>query len=142
VIAAAVSAIQPHEYVRFPLLDRTDRGPEARGVAGARLVEPRLPGLGMQMQLVGREAARRLLDATVLFDRPVDCVVQMQWLHGARVLAALPVIVREIDFQLGGSVIQMKRAGLVHKALHELRRPIVRFAVRAINERWRRRHAA
>lgn len=142
VIAAAAATIQPHEYIRFPLLDRTDRGPDVRPVHGVQLLEPRLPGLGMQMQLVGREAARRLLAATTVFDRPVDCVVQMQWLHGARVLAALPVIVREIDFQLGGSVIQMKRAGLVHKAMHELQRPIVRFAVRAINERWRRRHAA
>lgn len=142
VVGTAITAIQPHEYIRFPLLERTDRGPEARAFADATLVEPRLPGLGMQMQLVGREAARRLLAATKVFDRPVDCVVQMQWLHGARVLAALPVIVQEIDFQLGGSVIQLKRAGLVHKAMHEIQRPIVRFAVRAINERWRRRHAA
>ncbi|MFM7242803.1 MAG: glycosyltransferase family 25 protein [Planctomycetaceae bacterium] len=142
VLATAMATIRPGEYIRFPLLDRTDRGPEARDVDGAQLLEPRLPGLGMQMQLVERDAARRLLDATTVFDRPVDCVVQMQWLHGARVLAALPVIVREIDFQLGGSVIQMKRAGLVHKAMHEIQRPIARLAVRAINERWRRRHAA
>jgi len=142
VVASAIAAIRPGEYIRFPLLERTDRGPAARDAADATLVEPRLPGLGMQMQLVGREAARLLLDATQVFDRPVDCVVQMQWLHGARVLAALPVIVREIDFQLGGSVIQLKRAGLVHKAMHEIQRPIIRLAVRAINERWRRRHAA
>jgi GR25 family glycosyltransferase involved in LPS biosynthesis len=142
VLAMALAAIRPGEYIRFPLLERTDRGPEARDVGSATLLEPRLPGLGMQMQLVHREAAERLLAATEVFDRPVDCVVQMQWLHGARVLAALPVIVREIDFALGGSVIQLKRAGLVHKAMHEIRRPMVRLAVRAINERWRRRRAA
>jgi len=142
VIAAAGAAIEPHEYVRFPLLERTDRGPVTRSLGPATFIEPRLPGLGMQMQLVGREAARRLLAATEVFDRPVDCVVQMQWLHGARVLAAYPVIIREVDFQLGGTVIQVKHGGFVHKAVHEFQRPILRLAVRAANERWRRRHAA
>ena len=142
VIEAAAAAIQPHEYVRFPLHERADHGPTARHAGGVRLCEPRLPGLGMQMQLVGREAARLLLAATEAFDRPVDCVVQMQWLHGARVLAALPVIIREIDFILGGTVIQLKRGGIVHKAMHEFHRPILRFAVRVANERWRRRNAA
>jgi GR25 family glycosyltransferase involved in LPS biosynthesis len=142
VIMAAAATIQPHEYIRFPLHDRADRGPTARTAGGVTLCEPRLPGLGMQMQLVGREAARRLLAATEAFDRPVDSFVQMQWLHGASVLAALPVVIREIDFMLGGTVIQIKRGGIVHKAMHEFHRPILRFAVRVANERWRRRHAA
>lgn len=142
VIRAAGGTIRPHEYIRFPLHERADRGPAARTAGDMRLCEPRLPGLGMQMQLVGREAARLLLAASEAFDRPVDSFVQMQWLHGARVLAALPVVIREIDFLLGGTVIQIKQGGIVHKAIHEFQRPILRFAVRVANERWRRRHAA
>jgi GR25 family glycosyltransferase involved in LPS biosynthesis len=142
VIMAAAATIQPHDYIRFPLHERADRGPTARTSGGVTLREPRLPGLGMQMQLVGHEAARLLLAATEAFDRPVDSFVQMQWLHGARVLAALPIVIREIDYLLGGTVIQVKRGGIVHKGLHEVQRPILRFAVRAANERWRRRRAA
>jgi GR25 family glycosyltransferase involved in LPS biosynthesis len=139
VIEHAIAAIQPDDYIRFPLHERGEGTVPATSTA---IIEPRLPGLGMQMQLVGREAARRLLAASEVFDRPVDSFVQMQWLHGARVLSARPVIIREVDFALGGSVVQLKNGGLVHKAVHEFRRPILRMAVRVANERWRRRSAA
>ena len=142
VVAAAAAVIEPHEVIRFPLRERADRGPIARISGGTRFCEPRLPGLGMQMQLVGREAARMLLAASEAFDRPVDCLVQSQWLHGARVFAALPVVIREIDFMVGGTAIHVKRGGFAHRMSHELRRPMFRFAVRIANERWRRRSSA
>jgi len=142
VIEHAITSIRPDDYIRFPLHERGEGSVPASAATSAAIIEPRLPGLGMQMQLVGREAARRLLAASEIFDRPVDSFVQMQWLHGARVLSARPVIIREVDFALGGSVVQLKNGGLVHKAVHEFRRPILRMAVRVANERWRRRSAA
>lgn len=142
VIEHAIAAIQPDEYIRFPLHERGEGVIPPSASKSFAIIEPRLPGLGMQMQLVGREAARRLLAASEVFDRPVDSFVQMQWIHGARVLSARPVIIREVDFALGGSVVQLKNGGLVHKAVHEFRRPILRMAVRVANERWRRRSAA
>ena len=141
VVRAAVSAIQPDEVIRFPLHERGESRIVARTLGSVRFLEPRLPGLGMQMQLVGREAARRLLDASLAFDRPVDSFVQMQWLHGSRVLSARPVVIREVDLMLGGTVIQNKQMGFVEKAYHELQRPFLRFAVRSANETWRRRAA-
>lgn len=140
VLGQALAALQPGDFIRFPLHERGE------GRVGSphetALIEPRLPGLGMQMQLVGREAARLLLAASELFDRPVDSLVQMQWLHGARVLSARPVVIREVDFALGGTTVQRKRMPLVRKAAHELGRPILRLAVRVANERWRRSRAA
>jgi GR25 family glycosyltransferase involved in LPS biosynthesis len=141
VVRAAVSAIQPDEVIRFPLHERGESRIVSRTLGGVRFLEPRLPGLGMQMQLVGREAAMRLLDASRSFDRPVDSFVQMQWIHGSRVLSARPVVIREIDAMLGGTVIQNKQMGFVEKAYHELKRPFLRFAVRSANETWRRRAA-
>lgn len=141
VVHAAISAIQPDEVIRFPLHERGESRVVARTLGGVRFLEPRLPGLGMQMQLVGREAARRLIDGSRRFDRPVDSYVQMQWIHGARVLSARPVVIREVDEMLGGTVIQNKHMGLVEKAFHELQRPFLRFAVRSANETWRRRAA-
>ena len=70
----------------------------------------------MQMQFVGREAARRLLAATETFDRPIDSLIQMQWLHGARVLSARPLVVREIDLELGGTVLQKKKMPLARSS--------------------------
>lgn len=141
VVRAALAAIQPDEVIRFPLHERGESRIVARTLGGVRFLEPRLPGLGMQMQLVGREAARRLLDGSRVFDRPVDSFVQMQWLHGARVLSARPVVIREIDQMLGGTVIQNKQMGFMEKAFHEFQRPFLRFAVRSANETWRRRAA-
>lgn len=140
VLGHAIGAVQPEDFIRFPMHERTE-GPASQRDEPS-IIEPRLPGLGMQMQLVGHEAARRLLAASEVFDRPVDSLVQMQWLHGARVRSARPVVVTEVDFAIGGSTVQNKRAPLAQKAAHELGRPILRLAVRLANERWRRRGAA
>lgn len=141
VFAAAVEGLAPEELVRFPHRERHEPGPLVRSRGAAQLFEPRLPALGMVLQLVGREAAGRMLDASRVFDRPVDSFVQMQWLHGARVLTARPIAVREICDELGGSVIHAPRTGLVVKMTHELKRPLIRMAVHRANERWRRRAA-
>ena len=107
-----VASATADDFVRFPALGARRGGRDVSASPVARLTEPFLPGLGMQMQYVGREAARKLLAATETFDRPVDSMVQMQWLHGARVLSARPVVVREIDFELGGTVLQRRRCPL------------------------------
>jgi GR25 family glycosyltransferase involved in LPS biosynthesis len=141
VMAAAVAGLEPDEFVRLPHRERYEPGPVVRERDGVRLVEPRLPALGMVMQLVGREAARRLLDASTVFDRPIDSFMQMRWLHGARILTLRPIVVCEIGDQLGGSVIHARRPGFVHRVVHELQRPLIRLAVHRANERWRRRAA-
>jgi len=141
VLAAAINSIRPDEYVRFPVRERGELGAVARSVGNVTLLEPRLPGLGMQMQLIGREAARMLLEATATFDRPVDSLVQMQWIHSARVLSARPIVVREVGRTNGGSTVQQK-AGILSKMSHELQRPLLRLSIRLANDRWRRRTAA
>ena len=140
VLGEAVAGLEPHEFVRFPHRERNEAGPVVRASGPASFLEPRLPALGMVMQLVGHEAARRLLDASQAFDRPVDSFVQMHWLHGARVLTARPIVIREVCEQLGGSVIHPPRAGITHKILHEVHRPLIRLAVHL--ESTRRRRAA
>lgn len=138
VFALAADNAGANDYVRFPRWERGEEGATVATTETASLIEPYLPMLGMQAQLVGREAAARLLAATETFDRPVDSVVQMQWLHGARVLSARPIAIREIHRELGGTVLQNKTMGLKQKLNHELRRPLLRLAVRRANARWRR----
>ena len=142
VLHAAITSMRAEEYVRFPVRERGKAGEIARTTCGATLLEPFLPGLGMQMQLVGREAARRLLEASAPFDRPVDSFVQMQWIHHARVLSAHPTVVRECGAQHGGSTVQQAPPGLAAKISHEVRRPLLRLSIRLANDRWRRRTAA
>ena len=141
VLSAAIAGLEPDELVRFPHRERHEPGPLVRARGEVRLFEPRLPALGMVLQLVAKDAASRLLEASHVFDRPVDSFVQMQWLHGARVLTARPIVVREICAELGGSVIHAPRTGIVDRMVHEIQRPLIRLAVHRANERWRRRAA-
>ena len=140
-LRAAIAAMRPEEYIRFPVRERGEFGTITQTAGGVSLLEPHLPGLGMQMQLVGCEAARRLLEASETFDRPVDSLVQMQWIHKARVLSARPIVVRELGAACG-STVQQKSAGLITKISHEVQRPLLRLSIRIANDRWRRRAAA
>lgn len=141
VIEAALHDIRPDEFIRFPVKAEAESGVVVRERCGTRVHEPPLPGRNMQMQAVGTEAAQRLLEASRAFDRPVDSFLQMQWLHGARVLSARPIVVRHIDHLLGGTVLHDKHRGLTDRVFRELQRPLLRLAMHNANTQWRRRAA-
>ena len=134
-IMELVSAVAgPADFVRFPQKLRGETGAEVgSGQEGCSLIEPATPAFGMVMQLVGREAARKLLDATEVFDRPVDAVLQMRWLHGVRILSARPLVTTEISRDLGGTLAQSGRRGILETIGREIRRPLYRGAVRLRN---------
>lgn len=124
----------PADFVRFPQKERGEAGPVvARGEGGALLIEPATPAFGMVMQIVGRDAAARLLALTETFDRPVDAVLQMRWLHRLRVLSARPLVTAEISRDLGGTLAQSGRRGLFATAKREIQRPLYRGTVRLRN---------
>lgn len=94
----------------------------------AKVIRPERVGLGMVAQLVSREAAIRLLKATETFDRPVDTMVQMDWVLHLEPLAVLPGGVSEISSTLGGSNIKRK-AKISDKLAREVLRPLYRAKV-------------
>jgi hypothetical protein len=130
----AIDTLRPADYIRFPRWPRGEAGIEIARDGANSIIEPELPGLGMQMQLVGREAAIALLAATERFDRPVDTTIQMRWLHPARVLSARPITIREIDFDLGGSVVQGKNKTLFARLQREILRPCYRVTLYVYNK--------
>ena len=125
----ALAEVEPNDYIRFPRWPRGEQGPEIARQAGNSIIAPRLPGLGMQMQLVGRDAAAALLKVTERFDRPVDTTIQMRWLSPIRVLSARPITIREIDFDLGGTVVQGKNKSLAARLKREVLRPYYRVVL-------------
>jgi glycosyl transferase family 25 len=78
----------------------------------------------MVAQIVTYDAARRLLEKTERFDRPVDAYLQLRWKHEVRVLTLWPNGVREISSVLGGSLIQEKSN--VDRLRREVLRPLYR----------------
>ncbi len=136
-LSQAIAVLQPADYIRFPRWPRGEKGPEIAREGAGSIIEPELPGLGMQVQLVGRDAAIALLAATERFDRPVDTTIQMRWLHPVRVLSARPITIREIDFNLGGTVVQGKNKTFLDRLGREILRPYYRVTL-YLNNRFRR----
>jgi GR25 family glycosyltransferase involved in LPS biosynthesis len=102
---------------------------------GLTLLRPDAPPLRAIAQVVSFAAAKRLLDRTLPFDRPVDTLLQMTWVTGQPVLVASPSPVRDVSLKTGGSTVQRKSMSLVERLRHEAMRPIYRAQVLA---RYRR----
>ncbi|MBE7185851.1 MAG: glycosyltransferase family 25 protein [Methylobacterium mesophilicum] len=129
ILSAARAVLKPGDYLRFPQYPRDESGPELVHSGEVSIIEPRVPGRRMFMQWVGRDAAAGLVDATRIFDRPVDALLQLPWLLPARILAARPICVREISGELGGTTVQGKGRTLAETLAREIKRPLYRAAV-------------
>lgn len=98
----------PDHYIRIPVKQREVAASTLADRDGLRLILPKVIGLQCVCQMVGRNAARRLLAATDQIDRPVDTFLQMHWITGQPVHAVLGSGNREVARDIGGSTIQVK----------------------------------
>ena len=122
------------DYVLLPAQAIRNGTPVAsRG--GLTLMRPDAPPLRAIAQIVSFAAAKRLLDRTLPFDRPIDTLMQMTWVTGQPVLVASPSPIRDVSRETGGSTVQRKSMSLVERLRHEAMRPIYRAQVLA---RYRR----
>ncbi|WP_417247636.1 glycosyltransferase family 25 protein [Celeribacter sp.] len=128
--------IEQGDLIRFPIRPReTARRTIAFGAIA--LFQPDRIGLGMVAQIVTAEAAKRLLERTTQFDRPVDTYLQLEWDHGVRVRTLWPSGVEEVSENLGGSLIGTPMT--IHKKLrHEILRPIYRLQLKIAARRHRK----
>jgi glycosyl transferase family 25 len=122
------------DYVLLPAQPIRNGTPVAsRG--GLTLLRPDAPPLRAIAQIVSLAAAKRLLERTLPFDRPVDTMLQMTWLTDQPLLVASPSPVRDVSRETGGSTVQRKSMGFLDRLHHEAMRPIYRAQVLA---RYRR----
>jgi len=127
--SVACRVLKADSFIRFPFRER-ESGRVVLTTETTRIIEPVPVGLGMVAQLIGQEAAQRLLSATEVFDRPVDTTAQMSWVTGLKPLSVLPGGVKEISVQLGGSTIQKSRS-LPDKLKREILRPLYRWKIKS-----------
>jgi GR25 family glycosyltransferase involved in LPS biosynthesis len=115
-------------FIRIPAKQR-EVAVSATGSQGkTTLFVPRVIGLQTVCQVVGRNAAKRLLAATETLDRPVDTFLQMHWATGQSVQTILPNGVRELTAETGGSTIQ-KKTRTSSKLMREIKRAWYRAQV-------------
>ena len=90
---------------------------------GTSILRPHLVPLGTQAQVINRQAAKQLLQASEQFGMPVDVAYQQVWQHGVDVLVAMPNQINEISEAVGGSSISGSHGlSFAYKAKRELRR--------------------
>jgi len=136
-VKLAMKEIKMGDLIRFPIKPRERPSNGCLKQDNISIFEPTLVGLGTQAQIVTYDAARRLLDITDRFDRPIDAYLQLKWKHGVRILTLWPNGVRERSSSLGGSLIAKKRSN-VDRLRRELLRPLYRAKIN-IYSRYRNR---
>lgn len=123
--------ISPDRYIRFPIVQREFAASPIARAGEVDIVKPDIIGLGMHLQLIGRNYAEALLKKTEKFDRPVDTFLQMHWVTNQTPLSVYPSGVSEQDASIGGSMIG-KKMRIREKIHHEIMRPIYRRSISKI----------
>lgn len=124
----ALNEIRAGDFIRFPISDRESVKIPFVSNHNKYIFIPMVIGLGMQAQIVTKDAAYSLLRITQNFDRPVDTYLQLKWIHEVKILTALPSGISEISNRLGGSLIGNKKS-LYEKFFREIIRPIYKVKV-------------
>ncbi len=116
-------------FIRIPPKDREPLTSARDQEQDLTLFTPRVIGLQTTAQVVGRNAAARLLKATQRLDRPVDTFLQMHWVTGQKIQTILPNGASEKSFGTG-STVQQKSGGTVSKIRREIARARYRTAIK------------
>ncbi|WP_254428968.1 glycosyltransferase family 25 protein [Ruegeria arenilitoris] len=112
-------------FVRLPIKQREVPAQTISEKNGVRLILPKVIGLGCVCQVIGRNAAARLLNGTNAIDRPIDVFLQMHWVTGQRIHSVQGTGNQEISPLMGGSTIQTKPP-LTDKLTREFKRSAYR----------------
>lgn len=115
-------------FIRIPPKDREPLTQLKDQENDLKLYTPHVIGLQTTAQVVGRNAAKRLLEATDSIDRPVDTFLQMHWITGVEIETILPNGSSEKQFA-AGSTVQRKSSGTLSKLKREIARARYRSAI-------------
>ncbi len=125
-LGLAIEHLTAQSYIQFRVF-WGDRHPIQSPTIEPTAIVP----LGATSQLVGREAAVRLLECTEQFDRPIDTFVQLKWLSQIQTQVVSPSYVAEISRNLGGTTVRQKSRSIVSRLHRNLMRPIYRAKLNA-----------
>lgn len=128
-LAAALGWMGRGDMVEFQT--RAVEGAVVGELGQFQLLEPEVPPVRLSAQVIGIEAAQRLLAVTERFDRPVDGVVQLLGVTRQRIMCIAPSGVTDDTAAVGGTTIQKKGTALLHQIGKSWHRATYRRAVRA-----------
>lgn len=109
-LALALEHGTENSLIRFPMRDREQPDKIIAQRQHLCLFRPKEIGLTAALYLLGRTAARQLVQRSAEFDRPVDTWLQMRWVTGVDSLTLWPSHITSAALSHGGSTIQKKRS--------------------------------
>ena len=125
-LQAAIQSSRSFEIIKFDFRRSGRSCPDTTAVRATVL-----PPLGNQAQSIRPQAARRLLELSECFDRPVDTFEQMTWVHHLRMGVVEPSGVQEISGSLGGTTIHRRGRGPIERLVRNVPRLWYRSMARA-----------
>ncbi|MFK5997771.1 MAG: glycosyltransferase family 25 protein [Rhodobacterales bacterium] len=121
-------------FIQFQVRSAASDSLEVARGQGCKLLCPVPSLLRTSAQLVSHAAAKRLLDVTQTFDRPVDGLLQMHWITGVQPVCVSPSGVFDRTQETGGSTLSVKQP-LVKKLGRELKRACYKAQIRKYSRR-------
>ena len=133
-LEAAKAWSQDFGFIQFQVREVAPDSPEVGQLGSIRLLRPVPTLLRCSAQLVNNATAKRLLEVTARFDRPVDTLLQMHWITGVQPVCVVPSGVTDRTQETGGSTLSLKRP-LRAKILRELKRFNYRRKITSLSKR-------
>jgi len=133
-LEAAKTWVDQYGFIQFQVRAVAADSQKLEHVGGCKLLRPVPSLLRCSAQLISNRAARRLLDVTRTFDRPVDVVLQMHWLTGVQPVCVVPAGVFDRTRETGGSTLSKKRS-LIAKLVREYQRYRYRSQIRKLSNK-------
>lgn len=99
----AMSWIKKHGYIQFQVRNIPKKSKIIKFNRDVHLLKPSPILLRCSAQLVSYSTAKRLLEITEKFDRPVDGLLQLNWITGVDVTTIRPSGVFDNTYASGGS---------------------------------------
>jgi GR25 family glycosyltransferase involved in LPS biosynthesis len=109
-MALAFANANEDTLIRFPMHKREEPDTTIAQDGETVLFRPKVIGVTASLYLLGRDAARKLLEASQQIDRPVDTWLQMRWATGVDSLTLWPTHIHSAAETHGGSTIQAKKS--------------------------------
>lgn len=135
-LALASDHIEREGYIQFQVRPVAAGAVVVTRQDGVSLLRPRVAMLRTSAQLVSAAQARRLLEITESFDRPVDGLLQLSWVTGVAPSCAVPSGISDRTQQAGGSTISTGvRPNLAKTIVREINRLVYRRRIRALSAR-------
>lgn len=133
--ASSLKWVDEYGYIQFQVRDISKKSKILKSNQEVQLLEPSPILLRCSAQLVSYSAAKKLLEVTQKFDRPVDGLLQLSWNTNIHVTSIYPSGVIDNTHASGGSNLSLK-IPFVLRLKQEFKRIIYRYKLKKYAKKY------